>query len=67
MKPSASRDRLHETGTGARHQHAGLRGGLDIDVADVDGAADEGAQARQLRKDIGAALGHAIGDDDVGI
>ena len=58
---------LHEAGAGAGHEHAGLRGGIDIDVADVDGAADEGTQARQLRKDLAAAFGHAIGDDDVGI
>ena len=60
-------DRLHEAGTGAGHQHAGLRGGIDIDVADVDGAADEGSEMRQLRKDLAAPFRHAIGDDDVGV
>ena len=61
------RHRRHEAGRGARHQHAGLRRGRDIDVADIDGAADHRAQFRQLRKDLAPALGHAIGDDDVGV
>lgn len=58
---------MHEAGAGAGHQDAGLRGGLDIDVADIDRAADEGTEMRQLRKYLATALGHAVGDDDVGV
>ena len=57
----------HETRRGARHQDADLGRGGDIDVADIDGAADHGAQFWQLRKDLSPALGHAVGDDDVDI
>ena len=40
---------------------------VDIDVADIDRAADEGAQFGQMREDLCPALRHAIGDDDVDI
>ena len=38
------RDRLHEARPGPRDQHAGRGRGVDIDVADIDRAANEGAQ-----------------------
>ena len=61
------RDRLHEAGTGPRHQHAGGGSGFDIDVADIDGAADEGAQLWQRRKDLARPRREPVGDDDIDV
>ena len=60
-------DRLHEAGSGARDQHAGGGCGLDIDVADIDRAADEGAQFRQLWKYLAGSRREPVGDDDIDI
>ena len=60
-------DRLHEAGPGPRDQDAGGGSRIDIDVADIDGAANEGAQVRQLRKYLARPRGEPVGDDDVDI
>ncbi len=59
--------RLDEAGSGLRHQHADFGGGLDVDVADIDRAANEGAQFRQPREDLAGACGQPVGDDDIDI
>jgi hypothetical protein len=38
------RHRRDEAGRRPRHQHAGCRCGIDVDIADIDRAANEGAQ-----------------------
>ena len=56
-------NRIDEARARPRHQHAGLRRGADVDVADVDGAAHEGHEVRQLREDFRGPFGLAVGDD----
>src|SRR5260370_311286 len=46
------RDGGNEAGPCPRDQHAGRACGLDIDVADIDRAANESAQLWQPRKDL---------------
>src|SRR5262249_3170852 len=60
-------DRLHETGASARHQDADGGGRRHVDVADVDRAAHEGAQAWQFWKYLARSLRHAVRDDDIDI
>ena len=57
--------RIHESGARARHQHAARGGGADVDIADVDRAADEGDELGQLLEHRRRPLGDAIGDDDL--
>ena len=60
-------DRLDEAGSGLRDQDARRGRGVDIDVADIDRAANEGAQFRQPRKYLARSGGEPVGDDDVDI
>ena len=60
-------DRLHEARPRPRHQDAGRGRGVDIDVADIDRAANEGAQIWQRRKYLARSGGEAIGHDDIDV
>ena len=59
--------RLDEAGSGLRDQHARVRSRLDVDVADIDRAANEGAQLRQPRKNLAGSRGQPVGHDDFDI
>ena len=58
---------LNKARSGAGDQHASGGCRLDVDVADIDRAADEGDQLRKLREDLAPAFGQAVGDDDVDV
>ena len=60
-------DRPCEPGPRTGHQHASGGRSLDIDVADVDRAADEGAEFRQLREHFRRSRRQSIGNDHLGI
>ena len=60
-------DGCHEAGSGAGDQHAGRGRGIDVDIADIDRAANEGAQFRQPRKNLAGPFRQAVGDDDVDV
>ena len=60
-------DRLDEARPCPRDQDAGRGRGVDIDVADIDRAANEGAQVRQRRKYLARPGGEPVGHDDVDI
>ena len=60
-------DRLDEARPCPRHQDAGRGRGIDIDVADIDRAANEGAQVRQRWKYLARSGGEPIGHDDIDI
>ena len=60
-------DRLNEAGSRPRHQDAGRGRGVDIDVADIDRAADEGAQVWQRRKYLTRSGGEPVGHDDIDV
>ena len=54
-----------KAGRRARHQDAVPARGLDIDIADVDGAAQEGDETlRRLVEEAGGSGRHAVRDDD---
>jgi hypothetical protein len=56
-----------EPGARLRHQHARLAGGGDIDVADIDGAAQEGDETRQAFEDLGRTGGLPVRHDQVAV
>ena len=60
-------DRLDEAWPCPRDQDAGRGRGIDIDVADIDRAANEGAQVRQRRKYLARSGGEPVGDDDIDV
>ena len=60
-------DRLDEARPCPRDQDAGRGRRVDIDVADIDRAANEGAQFRQRRKYLARSGGEPVGHDDVDI
>jgi len=57
--------RLHEARLGVGHQHARLRSGGDIDVADVDGAAHHDLEPWKAGKDLTRHRRSAVGDDEI--
>ena len=61
------RHRRHEARPGPRHQHTRRGRGCDVDIADIDRAANEGAQLRKPRKNLAWTFGQAVGDDDIDI
>ena len=68
MKPSASSATDCTKPGPARVTSTPARGrGVDIDVADIDRAANEGAQFRQRRKYLARPRGEPVGDDDIDI
>ena len=58
---------MDEARPGPRDQDAGRGRGVDVDVADIDGAANEGAQVRQRWKYLARSGGEPIGHDDIDV
>ncbi len=58
---------MNEARPGARDQHARRGRCRDVDIADIDRAADHGAQLWKLCKDITPPFRQAVGDDDIDI